>query len=547
MQDVFSSEYGLNLQDYNQKSHELQLLGEKGVFYDEYFPPTKESLCEYWNLMPQQQQKVWEKIQWLRPNQIFDEFQGIDVFKEIEVNDIKQGILGDSYFLCSLSSLAERKEYILKLFHTKNYQKNGLYSIWLNIKGEWKNIIIDDRIPCIKGIPCFSKATGAELWVVLLEKAYAKAYGSYFKIEGGNPAIALRDLTGAPYQNLDSNNPDEVWNYLIQHDNNGKSDILICYTKSAHIKEEQNKLGILAGHAYSILDIKQIFDYQVNKQVGIIKIRNPWGKVEWNGDWSDNSLKWTPQLKEQLNLKNENDGSFWIQVEDFVKYYEGIGLCQIKDNYKCNSIKVDMDNQQNAAIVKLIIKQRQVGWITLNQDDSRFFKQDIYNYSFSTIIVTKHNFETNQIQWVSGNFDYDRNNDAFCIFEPGEYFVFVEVLWNQNYTRNIVINHENIDIVLPPGKEIILLCKFDALKDFSTSYNYKSSITLYPSNSVQFKYDESMFLKPNVFNDKISQAQNKSSAQREISITNFRLGPDNDIENLTTNIYQIEQIFVNSF
>jgi len=35
---------------------------------------------------------------------------------------------------------------------------------------------------------------------MLLEKAYAKAYGSFMTIEGkgGSPKDALRDLTGAP-------------------------------------------------------------------------------------------------------------------------------------------------------------------------------------------------------------------------------------------------------------------------------------------------------------------------------------------------------------
>jgi calpain-15 len=29
-----------------------------------------------------------------------------------------------------------------------------------------------------------------------------------------------------------------------------------------------------------------------------MKLRNPWGnKGEWNGDWSDKSDKWTPELK----------------------------------------------------------------------------------------------------------------------------------------------------------------------------------------------------------------------------------------------------------
>lgn len=42
---------------------------------------------------------------------------------------------------------------------------------------------------------------------MLLEKAYAKAYGSYFKIEGGNSAVAFRDLTGAPYINFRETDP----------------------------------------------------------------------------------------------------------------------------------------------------------------------------------------------------------------------------------------------------------------------------------------------------------------------------------------------------
>ena len=53
-----------------------------------------------------------------------------------------------------------------------------------------------------QGCPKFSKNIGNELWVMLLEKAYAKMFGSCEKIEGGLTGKAIRDLTGAPYESL---------------------------------------------------------------------------------------------------------------------------------------------------------------------------------------------------------------------------------------------------------------------------------------------------------------------------------------------------------
>jgi calpain-15 len=55
------------------------------------------------------------------------------------------------------------------------------------------------------------------MWVMVLEKAYAKMYGSYARIDGGNPAMALRDLTGAPYENKDDGTADELWQYMWEN------------------------------------------------------------------------------------------------------------------------------------------------------------------------------------------------------------------------------------------------------------------------------------------------------------------------------------------
>jgi len=39
--------------------------------------------------------------------------------------------------------------------------------------------------------------------------------------------------------------------------------------------------------------------------------------TEWTGEWSDNSLQWTPELDKEFNHFNENDGTFFIPFENF--------------------------------------------------------------------------------------------------------------------------------------------------------------------------------------------------------------------------------------
>jgi len=53
--------------------------------------------------------------------------------------------------------------------------------------------------------------------------------------------------------------------------------------------EFKQDTGIISGHAYGILDVKQ-----VSTGDRLVQIRNPWGSGEWKGRWSDNSRVWTP-------------------------------------------------------------------------------------------------------------------------------------------------------------------------------------------------------------------------------------------------------------
>lgn len=108
-------------------------------------------------------------------------YKNAELFKDsISPNDIRQGTLGDCYFLCSLAALAEYKNLIERLFEYYDTD-NGYFLVWICIDGFWKLIELDGYIPAVPtgDRPAFSHGDQEELWVILLEKAYAKAYGNY--------------------------------------------------------------------------------------------------------------------------------------------------------------------------------------------------------------------------------------------------------------------------------------------------------------------------------------------------------------------------------
>jgi len=69
-----------------------------------------------------------------------------------------------------------------------------------------------------------------------------------------------------------------------------------------------------------------------------LKLRNPHGRGEWNGAYSDNDSKWTDKLKKLVDFKKINDGIFHMTFEDYLKNYRETTICEARDNYILSSI-----------------------------------------------------------------------------------------------------------------------------------------------------------------------------------------------------------------
>jgi hypothetical protein len=91
--------------------------------------------------------------------------------------------------------------------------------------------------------------------------------------------------------------------------------------------ENCDEFGIISGHAYSLISVHQIGEEGDDNCIKLCKLRNPWGEGEWKGDWCDNSDLWTEELREQLDVKVEDDGIFHMSVEDYVNSFESTAFC----------------------------------------------------------------------------------------------------------------------------------------------------------------------------------------------------------------------------
>eukprot|EP00043_Microstomoeca_roanoka_P001734 m.34291 g.34291 ORF g.34291 m.34291 type:complete len:504 (-) comp11000_c0_seq1:80-1591(-) len=322
-------------------------------------------------------QSVDAKVGWMRANDLLDEMyreqkaqhssstapaerpQHFYLFEDgIKPDDIVQGGVGDCWLLAALASLAEYPEAIRHIFVQKEHSGRGKYALrfWDISKQRWVRVTVDDMIPVQKGTttPFFSRPKGNELWVFLVEKAFAKFVGGYAYLDGGRSPWAWHVLTGDNvfcYKLAELKDQWERHMYKFEpvegkkqqrhrmlltdtkerNDNVRMFELLkqFCQqravmTAAIHDKSRERD-GLVSHHAYSLIDAKEAGSYK------LVQLRNPWSIGEWTGAWSDKSELWQahPSVADKCRYhqRDQFDGTFWMSFEDFCSHFDRIDVC----------------------------------------------------------------------------------------------------------------------------------------------------------------------------------------------------------------------------
>ncbi|KAI6175840.1 Calpain clp-1 [Aphelenchoides bicaudatus] len=312
-----------NLNFYQERD---KCLRSRTLFEDPEFPAQDSSL--YFSKRPKY------NIEWKRPGEIVNDPQLL-VGGESRF-DVVQGSLGDCWLLAAAANLTLRQELFYRVVcpdqsFVENYAGIFHFQFWRY--GQWIDVVIDDRLPTENGELIYMHSdTANEFWSALLEKAYAKLYGSYEALKGGSTSEALEDFTGGiiEYYNLHEVPKEQILALLIRGFQMGC--MFGCSIDAdPNVKEAVQGNGLVRGHAYSITAVHTV--QTPRGQTCLLRIRNPWGNdQEWNGPWSDNAPEWnyiSYEQKQRMQVEFKHDGEFWMEFDDFVREFEELETCNL--------------------------------------------------------------------------------------------------------------------------------------------------------------------------------------------------------------------------
>lgn len=285
-----------------------------------------------------------------------------------------------------------------------------------------------------------------------MEKAIAKEYGGYEKLNGGAIDSALIMMTGKPafrYNFLSEEMQLRVadnsfWNKLVYFSDR---EFLLGGGTLPENEIPSEYKSIADRHAYAILDA---FEFDGNK---LLLLKDPRGVTNWAGEWSPDSSKWTSRLKEMVHQRfakiaarrsnsfipasalhdlstQQSHGIFFMSWEELAKCFEAVFVAIFFDEAWSKLAVTDTWKEPCSSFAAVQNTCGCVQYLLDVPEDMEIFFMLTNKIPNSSNNVAKIGFEIHKYKGkhvgelvAVGRYSEERIISLNCAMERGEYLV----------------------------------------------------------------------------------------------------------------------------
>uniref|UniRef100_A0A1B6E2A2 Uncharacterized protein n=1 Tax=Clastoptera arizonana TaxID=38151 RepID=A0A1B6E2A2_9HEMI len=351
-------------QNYNElKKHHLE---QKTLFIDPTFPAV-DSIIGTSSIPP--------NILWKRPSDICSDPR---LFVDIETSrTVRPGELSCNWIVSACAVLAGVRELcnrVIPNYWEQEWPTNycGMFRFQFWRYGVWTQVVVDDLLPTVDNVLLTTQAGSEnEFWAPLLEKAYAKLYGSYDALREGHLSDALVDFTGGVSEVVDI----DAGEYSVNQDKRSalfdkllkeiSEHSIMCFTIVAPTLNDigmRTDLGINKGHAYHVTAVKRVHLgetglrslFRNHRKSPLLRLRDPREKgrtppslrntnsPEEEGEYVyttaaltrllSSNIEWSKvkeSERQRLGLTFNEKSEFWMPFEDVVSEFTELTICRL--------------------------------------------------------------------------------------------------------------------------------------------------------------------------------------------------------------------------